>query len=265
MKSDRAPETAENPAPISTQFDEIAFLYDELMVGVPYSAWINYVERILHRMRHKPHRVLDLCCGTGNASVLLAGRGYEVVGIDIAPEMIEAARRKAGERWSEGRLEYRVGDACAFSLPGKFDLAISLFDSLNYILDASKLQEAFHRVSAHLERDGLFIFDMNTEFALAAGFFDQSNAATRGPVVYDWRSSYNGLTHICRIAMRFIYRKENPPREIEIVHHQRAYDVEEVCGMLRTSGLEVHAVYDGYSFHPATRRSDRVFFVARKV
>lgn len=254
---------AEKPAPISTQFDEIAFLYDELMTGVPYSAWLDYVERILRRMRYQPRMVLDLCCGTGNASVLLAEKGYEVVGIDISPEMIDCARRKARE--GRQQVEFHVADASAFSLKGRFDLVLSLFDSLNYILDASKLQEAFHRVSAHLEQEGLFIFDMNTEFALAAGFFDQSNAATRGSVVYDWRSSYNGLTHICRIGMRFIYRGETPPREIEIVHYQRAYEIGDVCDMLRTSGLEVHAVYDGYSFRPATRRSDRVFFVARKV
>jgi hypothetical protein len=64
--------------------------------------------------------------------------------------------------------------------------------------------------------------------------------------------------------MRFVYRRETPPREVELVHYQRAYDIEEVCEMLRTSGFDVHAVYDGYSFNPAKGRSDRVFFVARK-
>lgn len=264
MRRDRAAESDfSTPAPIAAQFDEIAFLYDELMTGVPYSVWIDYVERILARMGCGPRRVLDLCCGTGSASALMVDRGYQVAGVDVSSEMIERARQKALAAGKQ--IEYRVGDASDFSLPGKFDLVISLFDSLNYILEADKLQQAFYRVAEHLEPNGLFIFDMNTEFALAAGFFDQCNAATRGPVVYDWKSSYNAATRICRIAMSFLYRREIPPREVQLVHYQRAYDQEEVCEMLRAAGFEVHAVYDGYTFQPATRRSDRVFFVARKL
>jgi len=192
----------------------------------------------------------------------MANRGFDVTGIDISAEMIEIARRKAREASRE--IEYYVGDASGFSIPGKFELVVSLFDSLNYILEADKLQQAFDRVFVHLEQDGLFIFDMNTEFALAAGFFDQSNVVGRGPVLYDWRSSYNGLTRICRIDMKFLYRKGPRPREIELVHYQRAYEIDEVCAMARTSGLEVDAVYNGYSFRPASRNSDRVFVVARK-
>ncbi len=178
------PKGLDEPASISAQFDEIAFLYDELMTGVPYSEWVNYVERILRRAGRKPGRVLDLCCGTGSASILMAERHFDVTGVDISPEMIEIARSKARKAGRE--IEFHVGDASKLSIPGKFDLVISLFDSLNYILEADKLQQAFDRVSAHLEHDGLFIFDMNTEFALAAGFFDQSNAVSWG------RSSMTG-------------------------------------------------------------------------
>jgi len=263
MRRGQAAEPAgESPAPISSQFDEIAFLYDDVMVGVPYSTWVDYVERIVEYIGHRPRRILDLCCGTGTVANILAAKGYKVTGVDISPAMIEIAGRKA--RKSALPVEYRVANAADLSLHTTFDLVLCLFDSLNYILEASVLQVAFYRVSAHLERGGLFIFDMNTELALAGGLFDQNNIGSRGPVLYTWKSSYEPGSRICRIDMKFLNKRGGTTEEVKMVHYQRAYDNEEVSQMLHAAGLDTQAVYHAYSFRPATSKSDRVFFVARK-
>jgi len=246
----------------ASQFDEIAFLYDELMAGVPYGAWVAYVERILKQFGCRPRTVLDLCCGTGSASLLLAGKGYDVSGVDVSPAMVEVARRKAEENGV--RVDYCVQDASSLRLSTRFDLVVSLFDSLNYVLESAALQELFYRVSEHLRPTGLFVFDMNTELAFSAGLFDQSNPASRATVLYDWRSSYDPGARICTIRMDFMYRRGGTQERVEVTHYQRAYDAEEIVEMLAASRLKVLAVYDAYTFRPATRRSDRVFFVARK-
>ena len=261
MKYHENPEPEKLTSP-ALQFDEIAFLYDELMAGVPYRQWIEYLDRIMQKYDCVPRMILDLCCGTGSVSVRLAEEGYQVSGVDISPEMIQIARQKAEE--SGIYVDFHVQNAAKLRLGKKFDLVVSLFDSLNYIIDASDLQQAFYRVSEHLEPGGLFVFDMNTELALEIGLFNQNNYGTNMPVHYDWRSTYDKAIRICRIQMEFIYQQREGDKRIEVVHYQRAYGEEEVVEMLQTAGLEVLSVYNAYTLRKASKQNDRVFYVSRK-
>lgn len=65
-------ELGDSNSEISKQFDDIAVFYDKLMAGVPYSAWTDYIQRIVKKFGRKPQWVLDLCCGAGSVSILLA-------------------------------------------------------------------------------------------------------------------------------------------------------------------------------------------------
>jgi ubiquinone/menaquinone biosynthesis C-methylase UbiE len=245
---------------IDRQFDDVAFLYDELMSAVPYNGWVSYVEELLREHKCRPVTVLDLCCGTGSASLLLAGKGYRVTGVDISPKMIEVAKERAAQSGAD--VEFYVQDVTALNLDRSFNLALSLFDSLNYILKPENLLEAFRRAAAHLDDGGLFIFDMNTEYALSAGLFNQRNLDEDDPVQYNWRSSYNPATRICAIEMSFKHKESG--KLVETVHYQHAYQVDEIIDMLGTAGLSVLAAYRAYTFRKASDGCDRVFFAARK-
>lgn len=263
MKSRRLADKPEEITSPALQFDEIASLYDELMASVPYRLWIDYLKRILKQFDRTPDTILDLCCGTGTASLLLAEAGYTISGADISPAMIAHASRKAEEKGL--RVDYHVQDASSLSLGRRFGLIISLFDSLNYILESAKLQQAFYRVSEHLQPGGLFIFDMNTELALAAGLFNQSNLGSKASVRYDWHSSYDPSARVCRIQMTFTQKQRGVDKRTEVVHYQRAYDEEDIVKMLESASLKVLAVYDAYAFHKVNSRSDRMFFIAEKI
>src|SRR2546423_1729841 len=122
------------PISISPAFTAVAPHYDRLMRDVPYRAWIRYLKQLLEVHQSKPTRVLDLACGTGTVSELLARSGYEVVGVDISDGMIEEAQKKAAQNGLA--VEFHVQDAAKLSLSGaKFDLCVSFFDSVNYITD----------------------------------------------------------------------------------------------------------------------------------
>lgn len=246
----------------STQFDEIAFLYDDLMAGVPYDDWFEYIEGMLDRHECYPNLVLDLCCGTGTVSLMLAREGYQVTGVDISPEMIaRAAKRAEAEGLS---VDFRVQNAAKLRLDRRFDLIVSLFDSLNYILDSTDLMQAFQRAAEHLNPGGLLVFDVNTELALAAGLFTQNNLGSRSKVIYDWHSVYDSTARICRVDMTFWDRRGGSEKEQRIVHYQRAYEIDEIKQMLVGAGLDVLAVYSAYTYRPVSKKSDRAFFVARR-
>src|SRR5687767_10383583 len=120
-------------SPDNTSFSAVAPYYDLLMRDVPYRGWVEYLHQLLEARGFNPHRILDLACGTGSVSEILAAQGFEVVGVDISGAMIERARQKA-----EGKglsIDYHVEDAADLRIPGeRFDLCVSFFDSLNYIV-----------------------------------------------------------------------------------------------------------------------------------
>ncbi len=245
-------------------FVEVAPLYDMLMTGVPYTMWITYLRQLLEERKARPRQVLDLACGTGNVSELLTGEGFAVTGVDIAPGMIAQAQAKAAA--ANLQIAYAVQDAAVLDLPGKrFDLCVSLFDSLNYITDPARLQMAMERVAAHLTRNGIFIFDLNTEYALVNHFFDQDNLSSSDRLLYDWKSSFDPQTRLCRVQMNFRYRPENgSERVFEEVHWQYAYRTEEIISMLEQAGFDQIMTYKAYTLRQPVRSSDRIFYVARR-
>lgn len=246
-----------------TQFTNIAQHYDALMAGVPYHLWVDYLEEILKSLDYNPRTVLDLACGTGSVSEILAERGYEVTGSDIAADMIDVARAKSAKKGSF--IQYHVQDAAELTLGCKFDLIISLFDSLNYITDENTLQKAMERVSEHLDPGGYFIFDVNTEYALAHGFFNQSNIGSGKYPKYVWVSTYDRTSRICSVNMVFeVEEVDGTRKQFTEIHEQKAYRLEELDKMLYNAGFETVARYHAYKFKQPGRRSDRVFFVARK-
>ena len=245
----------------NTQFTEIARFYDDLMRNVPYHLWVEYVEEILERLHRHPKTVLDAACGTGVVSEMLAELGYEVTGVDISPAMVEVAQGKAGR---SGGVQYLVQDLASLDIGRRFDLIISLFDSLNYIIDPNRLRQAIYRIAAHLEPGGVFIFDVNTEYALSHGFFNQTNLGSSQYPKYVWSSSYDKSTRLCTVTMVFEALDNGERRQFTEIHYQRGYSVEELHEILDKAELAVVDVFQAYSFSPPRRRSDRLFFVARK-
>ncbi len=242
----------------ATQFTRIAAHYDQLMAGVPYSYWVDYLEALLNRIDYHPRTVLDVACGTGNVTELLVQKGYEAVGVDISADMIEIAKSKSGG------AQYYVQDASELDLGRKFDLAISLFDSLNYITDVGKLARAIKRVGEHLCEGGVFIFDVNTIYALSHHFFDQANLASDRYPKYIWNSDYDHSTRLCRVNMTFEVLDNGEPVQFKEVHVQRGHSLEELSQMLLDAGFEIVEVFHAYKFRKPTRRSDRVFYIARR-
>jgi SAM-dependent methyltransferase len=243
------------------QFTEIAGHYDDLMAGVPYRYWAEYIEDILARIPYRPRTILDAACGTGNVSEILMEFGYEVTGIDISPGMIDVAKGKTGKY---GDVEYLVQDMTKLDLGRQFDVVISLFDSLNYITEPVQLQTAMKRIASHLVPGGIFIFDVNTEYALSHGFFNQANLDSRHYPKYVWSAEYDKSRRVCTVTMVFEVPDGDATRQFTEVHRQYAYKLEELEVMIEKAGLEFVDSYFAYTFKKPSRRSDRVFFVARK-
>jgi SAM-dependent methyltransferase len=225
-------EQSAEPIDSSTAFELVAPYYDRLMESVPYRFWLKYLHTIWDHHNHLPQSVLDIACGTGSMSLLMAKEGMLVTGVDISGKMLDQARNKSIE---EGLyVDYVEQDAA--------DLDIR----------------------RHLINGALFVFDVNTAYAFKQGMFDQKSIPSDGPLQYKWKSSYNEEKRLCTVVMHFEYSSGNGNRRLfEEVHVQRAYAVQELLAMLKEAGFDPVDVYDAYSLNSQKRRSDRLFFVAR--
>ena len=254
----KRPATDEPTQPGRGEFDAVAEHYDYLMRNVPYKGWVDYVEQLMERHDIKARRVLDLCCGTGRVGSEFIRRGYEAFGVDLSEKMTRHCARQ------NPPLPAAVMDARRLGLrQGCVEMVVSLYDSLNYILEPEGLQECFNRVRLALVPGGWFIFDMNTTFALANRLFDHSNRGSGDILEFTWRSQWDPATKICRVDMEFFWRGPGGPKHYTEVHYQRAYEIGELQEMLSRAGFGQQHVYHAYSFRKPSKWTDRIYVAAQ--
>lgn len=240
-------------------FEAVAEYYDHLMRTVPYRGWVDYVEDILQRWRAQPRQVLDLACGTGKIGSEFLRRGYEAIGADLSEPMVRECARQ------NPPLTAVVCDASALALKANsFDLIVSLYDSLNYILDPAGFRAAMAEGYRVLRPGGLLLFDLNTTRALSTRMFTQASLSGPDPLHYDWQAYWDPKSRVCRVEMWFGYHTAEGVREFRETHYQRAYTHREVAGALDAAGFRKHKSYDAFHFTPVTPWSDRAYYVARK-
>lgn len=147
--------------PVVTVFAAYARFYDLLYRDKDYRGETAFVEGLICRHAPGARRVLELGCGTGQHGIMLAEKGYEVVGLDRSEDMLAGARQRLAQRPEPipGRVRFLQGDVRSFHVEGKFDVAIALFHVLSYQLGNDDLRAVFSHVKKHLAPDGAFIFD----------------------------------------------------------------------------------------------------------
>lgn len=237
-------------------FGPIAPHYDALMSRVPYRMWFDYYRLLLLQQDLRPRSILDVCCGTGAISQMLAADGLEVTGIDLSEGMIACARAKAEEQGLA--IRYAVADATSFELAQRFDAAFSFFDSLNYVTTLEGLRSAVQRVADHVRPGGSFIFDLNTAYAFEASLFDQQDLRSKAKVRYQWTGEYDRETRIIHVHMSFWVDGER----FQETHVQRAHRHEEVLEALADAGFIEVRCFHSYTLDPPRRKSDRVHYAA---
>ncbi len=110
--------------------------------------------------------IVDLGCGVGTLAVELARLGYHVTGVDRARAMLDQARLAA--QAAQQSITWLHADLTEWSSPRLFDLALSCYDTFNYLTNLESLTLACQRAAQQLSADGYLIFDVNTPLEYAA-------------------------------------------------------------------------------------------------
>ncbi len=240
-------------------YSKFAQVYDELMEDVPYEEIADIVDSKIKKYGVKNNIVLDLACGTGTLTKKLSQKGYEMIGADSSPEMLQQAQEKNPDVLF---LNQPMED---FELYGTVGAIVCTLDSVNYLLDDESLFEMFRLCNNYLEPDGLLIFDVNTEYKFKNTLADNIFTFDSEKIFYTWENNYVEEEKLCDFYLTFFVKEEDCYFRFDEVHTERAYSDEEILKALKTNGFSVVEKLDDFTDEKAKDSSERVMYVCKNI
>ncbi len=247
-----------------------AQVYDLFMDNVPYEAWRDYLVKELKKAGIEEGLVLDLGCGTGRMTRLLAQSGYDMIGVDASEEMLMLAREADGSMGTGGIL-YLLQDMRRFELYGTVRAAVSVCDSMNYLMEEEDLKAVFSLVNNYLDPGGIFIFDLNTIYKYEHLLADRTICENREEGSFIWENYYEKEERVNEYDLTLFIREEDSRRgdgglyrKYEETHFQRAYGLDTVKRLIGEAGLMFAGACDAEDGGAVRADSTRIYIIAKE-
>lgn len=264
-------------------YTDFAEVYDTFMDNLPYEEWADVMDGLIRRWYESPGgeqkqdggklSVVDLGCGTGVITRLMAKKGYDMMGVDLSADMLAVAVRHQ-EAEASAPL-YVCQDMCSLDLGAAADVFISAGDCVNYLLEDQDLEDMFEGVYRHLVPGGLYIFDFNTLHKYRDVIGEATIAESRENCAFIWENWFDGDTRINEYNVTIFAASEESDRE-ELsegrgvflrsteTHYQKGYTTSEMTDLAEKAGFETMQILDGDDHGPEREDSGRVRIVLRR-
>ena len=285
-------------------YESFARVYDLFMDNIPYEEWSVYLHELLQRGGVEDGLVLELGCGTGTMTELLSGMGYDMIGVDAAPDMLEIALEKKEKSGAD--ILYLQQDMREFELYGTVRAVVSVCDSMNYITEEEDLLQVFRLVNNYLDPGGVFIFDLNTIYKYEQ-LGESVIAENREASSFIWENWYDEEEQINEYDLTLFIAEDFNPMENAYVsertadsedallseegagdledtmfseeeggengslyrrytetHYQRGYTLAEIQELLERAGLVFIEAYDADTKETPNDTSERICVIARE-
>jgi SAM-dependent methyltransferase len=202
------------------------------------------VERAMRMLRPQGgERVLDLACGSGRHSLELKRRGFEVVGVDISPELLEIARRDAEEEGLE--VSFLEADLRELDFEAEFDIVLSLNDgAIGYLETDEENLRAFAVISRSLRPGGRHLMQL-PNVLYAREHLPQKSWISGESMIELVEHRWNKKDRYMEGAMIPVRFGEVLEELKPIEFRQRLYTVDELREIMSSVGMEVDRVFHG--------------------
>lgn len=266
-------------------YRSFASVYDEFMDGTDYQQVADNIQDMITRygvskpsqkrtgaseardvlLAAEKNLVVDLACGTGKLTEILADRGYDVMGIDLSEEMLGMALERRDRL--RHRTLYLCQDMRQFELYGTAGTFVSVGDSVNYLLTDEDMVKLFKRVNTFLFPGGIFVFDFKTLYLFRDVIGDRTIAEDREDCSFIWDNWFDGVTGINEYDLSLFIRDredDNVFRKYQEIHRQRGYTLEEMKKFAQSAGLIWLAEMDSETMGPVREDSEKILCVVRE-
>lgn len=238
----------------------LAKYYDQLTTDVGYENWARYIQRHFARLDRPVRRVVELACGTGSLTHILAEQGYQMTAVDLSPDMLSLAAQKCQGQ----QVLFLCQDMSRLALLEEPDAVLCCLDSLNYVTRPAVLRRTFARVHQALAPGGLFLFDVKTPLALERAdgqvYLDETE-----DLLCVWRGEYHPRRRVCSYDLDlFTLDSDGLWRRESEYHEEYAYTMDELEDFLAQAGFHSIKQYADQKMTTPKEGAERVFFTAHK-
>ena len=228
-------------------------VYDLMMEYADYDGWKEIIEEKIERYGNSPKTILDLGCGTGEVLIRLTSK-YEMTGVDISKEMVDIAKAKTDA------ASFYVQDMRELNLEQKYDVVISLFDTVNHLISLKGLKKTFQSVWNNLNDEGIYIFDVVTRNLMDEMFPGGNFIDDRGEIMIIWEHEYDEEEEIDYVDTTFFVKQENGMfKKITEEYVKKIFTVDEIINTAKEVGFQTVEVEENHGL-----AGERIFFTMKK-
>ncbi len=239
-------------------YNYFAEIYDDLTENVDYKVRSEYISGFFNSYGLKAgSKILDLACGTGSFALELINKGYSVTGIDKSSEMLTIADNKL-----KGKVSLVNAEMQNFVLTESVDAVICMLDSINHLESENDVNNCFKCVYNSLNKNGLFIFDVNTVYKQNYILADNSFVFDEENYFLSWDNEPLDNNKVRILLDIFNYNGVNYDRYSE-EFIETAYDIDCLIRLL-TPYFDVLGIYDDLSLEKPETSSERLYFVCKR-
>jgi len=219
--------------------------YDDLYRQKDYAAECDRIEEeIRANSQSKVHKILDLGCGTGGHSYILAERGFQVCGIDQSETMLAIAKEKASK--TNLPVCFFQGDIRDISLDDTYDAAIMMFAVLGYLTETNDIITALRTIRNHLNHNSLLIMDFwYGPAVLHIRPTEKVRVIERGneQIIRHSTGDLDIYQHICNVHFHlWVIRSGHLVSETVEMHSVRYFFPQEITLLLELGGFELISI-----------------------
>jgi SAM-dependent methyltransferase len=251
--------------------DHVSFYTDARRYDLVEGAYAtgDFLDFYRRQIARNGQPVLELACGSGRLTILLAEGGLNITGLDISEEMLDLAKLKASERGVS--IHFIRGDMRSFDLGEKFKVIFIPAQSLSHLYEREEIEACFSCVQQHLMEDGRFLIELfNSSMELLArepgrrypvGVGEYEDPKGGGRVFVTEEVRYDRATQINHI--RWFYRGEGSDKETVLSFEMRQFFPREIDALLAYNGFVLEHKYGSYDEKEFSSESSKQLIVCR--
>lgn len=243
-------------------YEALAGAYDGLTTDIDYAGVLQFMQTLLQREGRNPQTVLDLACGTGSMTRLLAQRGYRTIGADLSEDMLTVASQKTMDL-EKNRPLLICQPMQELALPEPVDWVVCCLDSINYLTNPSDCRQTFFRVFQCLNPGGVFMFDINTPYKLK-GLDGQIFLDETENTYCVWRAEFSEEENSIFYGMDLFQLDGKQWQRSFEEHQEYAYQPEKLEQWLLETGFQRVVQYGDCRLSPPNKTEQRIYFMALK-